>query len=652
MYSAPASSDPGSHSDADAPPDDGFAAVPAPLVAALRKRGFAQLTDVQKAVLAADDGARDLRISSQTGSGKTVALGFALAARLDDAARVGPTTLVVTPTRELAAQVKDELSWLFADLPGVSCEVVTGGTSIVRERGQLRRRPAILVGTPGRLLDHLRTGALDLGSVRQLVLDEADQMLDLGFKDELDGILEQLPEARRTHLVSATFPHAVKALADRFQRDALLVAGSAQGAAHGDIEHVALKIGSRDHYAVLVNLLLLAGDERTLVFVRTREDTTALSDKLAADGFLVLPINGDLAQAQRTRTLAAFRRGAVHTLIATDVAARGLDINNVTTVVHVDPPIDSATYVHRSGRTGRAGQKGRSVMLVVKSRESKTRRLYWSAKVEAVWESPPGAEEVAAHQLARAGERARAALDQADAGVGAVAHREAAAQLLQGRDAEQVVAVLLAQAATGVRAPFEVTGARAPVVRSEASAVEEKVVLREKGALVAASTATAGDSAAQVPAEAVSSVPPVRSVPPVAPAPKARRLTEAQRGRPGSMPLWRRDDAAAEARETAPVAVSTSPGFTRFRVNWGSRDGADARRVLAHVCRRGGLESHMVGAIAVGVGATTFEVATAAVPSFTQRVKARDRRDPHLVISLDRAQSARAARHRDASNEG
>ncbi|HEX5050515.1 MAG TPA: DEAD/DEAH box helicase [Planctomycetota bacterium] len=595
-----------SDSDSEATDVDAFAPVPPALHAALRQRGFTQLTEVQKAILAADDGVRDLRISSQTGSGKTVALGFALVSELTCDARRGPTTLIIAPTRELAAQVKDELSWLFADLAGVHCGVVTGGTSIARERQQLRRRPSVLVGTPGRLLDHLRTGALDLGSVRQLVLDEADQMLDLGFKDELDGILEQLPGKRRTHLVSATFPLAVKALADRFQDDALQVAGSAAGAAHDDIEHVALKIGSRDHYAVLVNLLLLAGDERTLVFVRTREDTTALADKLAADGFLALPINGDLAQAQRTRTLQAFRRGAIHTLIATDVAARGLDISDVMTVVHVDPPIDAATYVHRSGRTGRAGQKGRSCMLVPKSRESRTRRLYHVARVEAVWEAPPGAEEVAAHQLARASARAQAAM--AVAGQATAAQRAAAAQLLAGRDAEAVVAVLLGQAAAGVRAPFPVTGARTP--------------------------------------SAAASAPPAQPAAPTAEAPAApaRRLTAEQRGRPGSVPSWRREHAEQEPR-----AAAGSPAFTRFRINWGGRDGADARRVLAHVCRRGGLESRMVGAIAVHLAATTFEVATHAVPAFLARVKAPDRRDPHLVIVVDPPKTRAAKPSRESS---
>lgn len=510
-------------------------------------------------------------------------------------------------------------------------------------------------------------------------------MLDLGFKDELDGILEQLPEKRRTHLVSATFPHAVKALADRFQNDPMHVAGTAHGAAHADIEHVALKIGSRDHYAVLVNLLLLAGEERTLVFVRTREDTTALADKLAADGFLALPINGDLAQSQRTRTLQAFRRGAIHTLIATDVAARGLDISDVTTVVHVDPPIDSATYVHRSGRTGRAGQKGRSVMLVVKSRESRTRRLYWNAKVEAVWESPPGADEVAAHQLARAGERARAALELA--GKVTAAHRDAAVHLLQDRDPVDVVAVLLGQAAVGVRAPFEVTGARVPAgpvagvavaaARSKsspgavtASAAEDVATVgapapvaapgKPQPRVAAASVAppqrpVASPANPQPRVAAAPETPPVASVPAVPPPPPIRRLPASQRGRPGSLPSWRRERGADEPRDAGPAVESTvvpsSSGFTRFRVNWGSRDGANASRVLGHVCRRGGIESHMVGAITVQFATTTFEVASGVVPSFLKRVKAPDRRDPHLVISVEGRKPVRSVGDHDASGE-
>ncbi len=581
-----------------APAENDLASAPANLIPALQRRGFLRLTEVQRAVLDADDGKSDLRITSQTGSGKTVALGFALGAGLTDGKRNGPNTLVIAPTRELAMQVKEELGWLFADLPHVHCEVVTGGTSLMRERQQLKRRPAIVVGTPGRLLDHLRQGVLDVTSVTQLVLDEADQMLDLGFKDELDGILEQIPAARRTHLVSATFPREVLDLANRFQRQPIFVEGSAHGVAHDDIEHVVHRIGPREHYAALVNILLLAGDERTLVFVRTRENTATLADKLAADGFAALAINGDLAQAQRTRTLESFRRGAVRTLIATDVAARGLDISSVTAVVHVHPPIDSATYVHRSGRTGRAGQKGRSIMLVPKGAEYRVRRLYREAKLEPTLEPLPSAREVLARQLARATDAARAAIEtNSNPNPAQLAAAEA---LLQDRKPAEVVAALMAQSMATLRAPFDVGDEPSHHAPRHAAA---------KHATPAATKP--------------------HHVPP--PPPVVRKLPADRLGKPGAPPAWRRD-------KEAPVAVESfarNGAFARFRINWGLRDGADPRRILAHVCRRGDIDSRMVGGIDLQAGSSTFEVAEAIARSFAKRVQKRDRRDPHLFIVPD-----------------
>ncbi|MBL8727919.1 MAG: DEAD/DEAH box helicase [Planctomycetes bacterium] len=583
-----------------------LAGAPSSLVPALQRRGFLRLTEVQRAVLDADDGKSDLRITSQTGSGKTVALGFALAAGLTDGRRNGPNTLVIAPTRELAMQVKEELGWLFADLPHVHCEVVTGGTSLMRERQQLKRRPAIVVGTPGRLLDHLRQGVLDVTSVTQLVLDEADQMLDLGFKDELDGILEQIPAARRTHLVSATFPREVLDLANRFQRQPIFVEGSAHGVAHDDIEHVVHRIGPREHYAALVNILLMAGDERTLVFVRTRENTATLADKLAADGFAALAINGDLAQAQRTRTLESFRRGAVRTLIATDVAARGLDISSVTAVVHVHPPIDSATYVHRSGRTGRAGQKGRSIMLVPKGAEHRVRRLYREAKLEPTLEPLPSAREVLQRQLERATAAARATIEASpQPGTEQLA---AAETLLLGRAPAAVVAALLTQSMATLRAPFDVGDGpshQAPRLTPRHS--------------------TIGHSIEGPAAPAQHQAPP--------PPPVHRRLPAGRLGKPGAPPAWRRDpDAPEPPRSRAPAR---NGAFARFRINWGLRDGADARRILAHVCRRGDVDSRMIGGIDLQQSSSTFEVAEAIARAFAKRVQKRDRRDPHLFIVPD-----------------
>ncbi len=430
-----------------------LAEVPPMLRPALEKRGFTKLTDVQQAVLRAQTGTdaahlRDLRISSQTGSGKTVAIGFALAPQLvaqlaaAQGSKSGPGALLIAPTRELADQIRGELEWLFADLRGVTIECVTGGTSVSQEQRRLYRRPRVVVGTPGRLLDHIRTRSLDCSSVTQLVLDEADQMLDMGFREELDAILEALPASRRTHMVSATFPPEVKSLVERFQSSPLVIEGTRLGIANADIEHTACRVHARDRYAALVNLLLMQDGERTLVFVRTRQDTGELAEQLSKDGFSALPLSGELAQAQRTRTLNAFRSGGVTTLIATDVAARGLDVPDVNVVVHFDLPMDDGVYTHRSGRTGRAGRKGKSIVLVPPSGAHRVQRMLRQAKVLMQWSDAPGPSQVSAAIAGRAQARLAELLDAAEPpsdGDCAIAR-----SVLAARDPVQVVARLLA----------------------------------------------------------------------------------------------------------------------------------------------------------------------------------------------------------------
>jgi ATP-dependent RNA helicase DeaD len=385
-------------------PADPFAGVPAPLRASLEKRGFSALTRVQSAVVAAlndaDNGAKNLRISSQTGSGKTVALGIALAQRVcDDGTEgapgaSGPAALVITPTRELAAQVQSELEWLFEQRPEVRVDVVTGGTDVRREKQRLRNPARILVGTPGRLLDHIRSGALDASSVREVVLDEADQMLDMGFKDELDQIVASLPAERRSHLVSATFPPEVAALAARFQGSALHVAGTELGRANSDIEHSAYLIRPKQRYAAIVNLLLDSWGERCLIFVRTRAETAELCEALAGDGFGALPFSGELPQAQRTRTLDAFKSGTINILVATDVAARGIDVPDIGMVIHADIPKDADIYTHRSGRTGRAGKTGKSLIIVPASAQARVNRMLRAAGINTRWEPVPSPKKI------------------------------------------------------------------------------------------------------------------------------------------------------------------------------------------------------------------------------------------------------------------
>ncbi len=426
---------------------DPFAGVPPELQATLRARGFERLTPVQQAVLRASSEGRNVRLSSVTGSGKTVAAGLVLApdlllaARADEARR-GPLALVIAPTRELAAQVRDELTWLFAQIAGFATAVVTGGTDMGKERRALGKKPHLLVATPGRLLDHMRAGNVDFMSLRHVVLDEADRMLDMGFKDELDAIIEALPESRHSHLMSATFPPDVRRLADTFQHDALAIEGTRPGAANRDIEHTVYVVRQSDRYDALVNCLLLLGDACTLVFVPRRHLTTDIAERLAKDGFSAMPFSGELTQAQRTRTLNAFRSGLVSILVATDVAARGIDVSDLSAVIHMDVPRRAEDYVHRSGRTGRAGNRGRSLSIVTPRERRALERVLQTARIEADWPALPSAKKI--ERLLR--KRWRKELHERIAEDGAApsdANLEYARRLLDGRDAAPIVAHLL-----------------------------------------------------------------------------------------------------------------------------------------------------------------------------------------------------------------
>lgn len=423
---------------------DVFASVPPPLAEALRRRGFEALTAVQEAVVAVDTSGHDLRISSQTGSGKTVALGLAIApSLLSDGAKDGPKALVLAPTRELASQVASELADLYEALP-IDVQVVTGGTDPHQERRRLKRAPTILVATPGRLLDHARGRAVDLSHVRHAVLDEADQMLDLGFRDELDAILEQLPEERRLHMVSATFARQVLRFADGCQKNVLHLQGSRLGAANTDIEHIAHLVAAGDRHPALVNLLLAdeaSGGGSWLVFVRTRNDATRLAELLVEDGFSAMPFSGELSQPQRERTLNGFKAGLVKVLVATDVAARGIDVQNVSQVVHFELPRDVDTFTHRSGRTGRAGQKGRSLLLVPPSGERRVRGLADQAGVELAWHAVPDAKRIEKAAIKKTRRMLQARLSREDQP--ASTKLDYAAKLLSENAPETLVAILL-----------------------------------------------------------------------------------------------------------------------------------------------------------------------------------------------------------------
>ena len=379
--------------------------IAAPLASALAERGYETLTAVQQAVLNPDASGRDLLVSAQTGSGKTVAFGIAAAPELLDGGdrlpdEAVPLALAIAPTRELALQVAAELSWLYA-ATGARIATCVGGMDYRTERRALARGAHIVVGTPGRLRDHIERGALDLSGLRVAVLDEADEMLDLGFREDLEAILQAAPQDRRTLLFSATVPAAIEKLARDFQRDSLRVAAMGEARQHGDIAYRALSIATRDRENAIFNLLRYYEARTAIVFCKTRANVNHLLARMGNRGFRVVALSGELSQQERTHALQALRDGRARVCIATDVAARGIDLPGLELVIHADLPTNSETLLHRSGRTGRAGAKGVSALIVPPSDYKKAQRLLQGAKVVAEWGAAPSADEVGARDDAR-----------------------------------------------------------------------------------------------------------------------------------------------------------------------------------------------------------------------------------------------------------
>jgi ATP-dependent RNA helicase DeaD len=549
------------------------------LAAAFARKGYDELTAVQAKVLDPALAGRDLRITSQTGSGKTIAIGLALRDEVATPAPAKkgiarPRAIIVAPTRELARQVEEELTWLFEDV-GARVASTTGGASYREEHRALAAGPAVVVGTPGRLLDHLNRKSIDTSQVSAIVLDEADRMLDMGFKEELDAIIDTLPEEHRTHLVSATFARDVRALADRVQAEAAHVEGTRLGSANTDIEHVIHLVHPREKVGAIVNLLLSAPDAQTLIFARTRADVSEIAEELDQAGFRVGALSGELDQAARSRALSGFKRGDVQALVATDVAARGIDVQDIARVIHVDVPTNADAYTHRSGRTGRAGRRGVSVLLVPPSAVRQATRILAQLKVPFTTLPMPTADEI------------RHATD------------------------DRLFAELTAE----VDGEPEIDER---VARLAARLVEAGHVDR---ALVRLLQRTRGPERVEP-----------RQLTPIAPrdtraAPEPRGAARGGRYEPkGAGP-------GAGAGRTAHTRRPQNGEWVTFRVTWGERQGADSRRLLAMMCRRGGIDGKAVGAIRVDHDHSLVDVASDVATDFASQASKPDPRDPRVRIT-------------------
>ncbi|MGV3552229.1 DEAD/DEAH box helicase [Rhizobium sp.] len=375
-----------------------FEGIEPPLGVALEKRGYPDLTPVQKAVLAPELHDADALVSAQTGSGKTVAFGLAIAPTLLNGQprlpRAGaPLALAIAPTRELAMQVARELTWLYAEA-GASIATCVGGMDARDERRALDRGAHIVVGTPGRLRDHITRGSLDLSGLGAVVLDEADEMLDLGFREDLEFILDAAPTERRTLMFSATVPKSIATLAQNYQRNAVRIQTQSEQRQHIDIEYRALPVAASDRDNAIVNVLRFYEAPNAIIFCNTRAAVNHLTARLHNHGFTVVALSGELSQNERTHALQAMRDGRARVCIATDVAARGIDLPNLELVIHADLPTNPETLLHRSGRTGRAGRKGVSALIVPGNNRRKAERLLQMAKLQAHWAPAPSADEV------------------------------------------------------------------------------------------------------------------------------------------------------------------------------------------------------------------------------------------------------------------
>ncbi len=533
----------------------------------------------------ADEAAdRDLLVSAQTGSGKTVAYGLAIAKnllgedeRFEPAA--APLALIVAPTRELALQVHRELAWLYryADGRVVSC---VGGMDPRREQRELAAGAHIVVGTPGRLCDHLRRGHLDISELRAVVLDEADEMLNLGFREDMEFILETTPDTRRTLLFSATFPRGIVALAKQYQQQAFRIEVAGDEGGHADIEYRAIRIAPGDIEHAVVNVLRFFESPSALVFCNTRDAVRHLQAALLERGFSVVALSGELTQNERTQALQALRDGRSRVCVATDVAARGIDLPSLDLVIHADLPNDAEVMQHRSGRTGRAGRKGVSILLVPPARRRRAELLLSLSGTDAVWGTAPQPDEIRKLDHER--------------------------MLKDAVFAEETTSddLMLARALLAERSPEDIAAALARLYRARLPSPEDILDPGERG-----------------------------------------DRSRDDRGRDKARPA-RGDDHAAGPRSKTGKSSSRhgmAEASVWFRAAIGRRKNAEARWLLPMICRRGGIDKRDIGAIKVMDTTTEFEISERVAESFAAKVRRPDKEDSIRIEPLADAERQAAS---------
>ena len=552
------------------------------LARALAERSYDRPTPVQIAVLADEAVDRDLLVSAQTGSGKTVAYGLAIArnllGRVERFERAAaPLALIVAPTRDLALQVHRELAWLYqyADGRVVSC---VGGMDPRREQRELDAGAHIVVGTPGRLCDHLRRGHLDISELKAVVLDEADEMLNLGFREDMEFILKITPDTRRTLLFSATFPRGIVALAKQHQQQAFRIEVAGDEGGHADIEYRAFRIAPSDVEHAVVNVLRFFESPGALVFCNTRDAVRHLQAALLERGFSVVALSGELTQNERTQALQALRDGRSRVCVATDVAARGIDLPSLDLVIHADLPKDAEVMQHRSGRTGRAGRKGVSILLVPPARKRRAELLLNLSGIAAIWGTAPQADEI------RKLDHERMLQD-------AVFTEEMTADDL-----------ILARAMLAQRSPEDIAAALARLYRARLPSPEDILDPGQDGGR-----------------------------------PRDDRGRENVRTSRGDGPTRPRSKTGKSSSRHGMAEASVW-----FRAAIGRKKNAEARWLLPMICRRGGIDKRDIGAIRILDTTTEFEISERVAGSFAVKIRRPDKEDNIRIERLANSPRAQA----------
>lgn len=528
--------------------------------AAITSAGYEQPTEIQEQTIPHLLAGRDVLAQSQTGSGKTATFALPILSRLNTHQKP-PQVLVLTPTRELATQVAESFATYGAGVPGFSVAAIYGGQGYETQLRQLKRGVPVVVGTPGRIIDHIKRGTLNLSELKTLVLDEADEMLNMGFLEDVKFVLEQTPADRQVALFSATMPPAIRGIAQHYLNDPARVTVNRGTMTAAAIRQRAVITAHRDKYDVLVRFLEIETTDGIIVFAKTREATLELAERLDRDGFPAAALNGDLPQRARERTVDQFKAGRLDVLVATDVAARGLDVSRVSHVFNFDVPQDSESYVHRIGRTGRAGRAGEAIILLSRSQKYKLRQIERLTRQAIEVVDVPSADQVNEARVARLCSRIGKTIETKDLSRFAAVIEEFAKS--GGHGTEQIAAALAHLAQNG--RPFFVQDLPQHSHRSERGDRRSRDYETDSG-------------------------------------PGRGR----QRDRGDDRDRGRRDrnEQGRRPQRNRPVPA----GMDRYRIEVGHDDGVKPGNIVGAIANEGGIEGQYIGPINIFAGHSTIDL--------------------------------------------